>query len=77
MLVVFENVKASGTITLVQIGLSGKQVLVMLANIYCVQIKLLEYLCTSIEVTLVIMKLLFFYNTNAINVRFSQFILCW
>ena len=40
MLVVFENVKANGTITLVQIGLSGKQVLVMLANIYYVQIKL-------------------------------------
>ena len=40
MLIVFENAKANGTITLVQISLSGKQVLVMLANIYYVQIKL-------------------------------------
>ena len=40
MLIVFENVKANGTITLVQINLSGKQVLVMLANTYCVQSKL-------------------------------------
>ena len=40
MLIVFENAKAKGTITQVQIGLSHKEVLVMLANIYCVQIKL-------------------------------------
>ena len=59
MLVVFENVNGNGTITLVQICLSGKQVFVMVANIYRVQIKLLDYPCTSIEVTLVIMKLLF------------------